>query len=96
LLRKLLLGFLDQYASAGSDLRQHIAQGRTEDAKRLAHSLKSVPAMLGVTDLAEAASSVERAFRSGETELGSLVDAMAAALASAIVAVNSLDGKFGA
>jgi CheY-like chemotaxis protein/HPt (histidine-containing phosphotransfer) domain-containing protein len=97
LLRKLLMGFRNQYASAGSDLRAHIAKGRTEDAERLAHSLKSVAAMLEAGDLAEASSAVEQAFRKGGTaEMGSLIDTLEAELAPAIVAVNSLDGKLAA
>jgi HPt (histidine-containing phosphotransfer) domain-containing protein len=67
LLRKLMLGFRDQYTGAIFDLREHVAAGRDADAERLAHSLKSVAAMLEARDLAEAASSVELAFRSGKT-----------------------------
>ena len=94
LLRKLMLGFRDQYKSAGSDLRAHIAQGRAAEAERLAHSLKSVAAMLEARDLAGAASAVECAFRLGEPGgRGSLIDTLENALASAIAAVNSLDVK---
>ena len=94
LLRKLMLGFRDQYASAGSELRELIVAGRVVDAERLAHSLKSVAAMLEARDLAEAASAVECAFRLGETEgRGSLIDTLENVLATAIVAVNSLDVK---
>jgi CheY-like chemotaxis protein/HPt (histidine-containing phosphotransfer) domain-containing protein len=97
LLRKLLLRFRDQYTSAGSDIREHIVNGRAEDAERLAHSLKSVAAMLEAGDLAEASSEVEQAFRKGRmADMGSLICALEAALAPAIVAVNSLDCKLAA
>jgi len=98
LLRKLLLGFRDQYSNAGSDLREHFAQGRTGDAERLAHSLKSVAAMLEARELAEAASVLEQALRTGQTagmsspaDMGSLIAALEQVLAPALLAANSLD-----
>jgi CheY-like chemotaxis protein len=97
LLRKLMLGFRDQYTSAISDLRGHVAAGRAADAERLTHSLKSVAAMLEARDLAEAASSVERAFRSGEkANLDALIETLETTLDPAIAAANSLDWKMAA
>jgi PAS domain S-box-containing protein len=97
LFRKLMRGFRDQYESAGSELREHIAKGRAEDAERLAHSVKSVAAMLEARDLTEAASSIEYAFRSGRLEgLNSLIDTFEKALAPAIAAAESLDRKMAA
>jgi two-component system sensor histidine kinase/response regulator len=94
LLRKLMLGFRDQYSSAISDLNEHVAQGRDADAERLAHSLKSVAAMLEARDLAEAAFSVEQAFRLRETaNLAALIATLERALAPAIAAADSLDPK---
>jgi len=94
LLRKLMLGFRDQYTSAISDLSEHVAEGRGGDAERLAHSLKSVAAMLEARDLTEAACSVEHAFRSGETaNLDSLMETLERALDPAIAAADSLDRK---
>jgi len=93
LLRKLMLGFRDLYTNAGPELREHIAKGRTEDAERLAHSLKSVAAMLEAKDLTAAAYAVESAFRSGRLEgLSSLVNTFEEAVVPAIAAANSLDG----
>jgi PAS domain S-box-containing protein len=97
LLRKLMLGFRDQYANAISDLGEHVAAGRVADAERLAHSLKSVAAMLEARDLADAASSVEHAFRLGETaNLDSLIETLERVLAPAIAAADSLDRKMAA
>jgi CheY-like chemotaxis protein/HPt (histidine-containing phosphotransfer) domain-containing protein len=94
LLRKLMLGFRDQYTDAILDLREHVAAHRDEDAERLAHSLKSVAAMLEAKDLASAAFSVENAFRSGEAaNINTLIEALERKLDPAIAAVNSLDGK---
>jgi signal transduction histidine kinase/DNA-binding response OmpR family regulator len=94
LLRKLMLGFRDHYSDAILDLREHVAAGRDADAERLAHSLKSVAAMLEAKDLAKAAYSVENAFRSGETaSINALIETLERELDPAIAAVNSLDGK---
>jgi len=92
LVRKLMLGFRDLYEGAGIELREHIAKGRSEEAERLAHSLKSVAAMLEAKDLTEAASSIELAFRTGRLDgLSSLIVDFEEALAPAIAAANSLD-----
>jgi HPt (histidine-containing phosphotransfer) domain-containing protein len=89
-----MLGFRDQYKNAGSELRGHIAKGGAGEAERLAHSLKSVAAMLEARDLAEAASAIEQAFRTERLEgLSSLLDALEEALVPAITAVNSLDSQ---
>jgi len=99
LLRKLMLGFRDQYADAIFRLREHLAAGRDADAERLTHSLKSSAAMLEARDLAKAASSVELAFRSGKTKdadsanLALLIAALERDLDPAIAAANSLDGR---
>jgi hypothetical protein len=94
LLRKLMLGFRDQYTSAISDLNEHVAAGRDADAERLVHSLRSVAAMLEAKDLTEAAFAIERAFRSGETaNLDSLIETLEIVLTPAIAAADSLDRK---
>jgi PAS domain S-box-containing protein len=94
LVHKLMLGFRDQFENAGSELREHIAKGRVEDAERLAHSLKSVAAMLEAKDLTKAASSVEQAFRTEQFEgMSSLINLFEEALVPAIAAANSLDRK---
>jgi len=94
LVRKLMLGFRDLYENAGSDLREHIAKGRAEDAERLAHSLKSVAAMLEAKELTQASFSIEQAFRSGHVEgMSLLIDTFEEALVPAIAAANSLDRR---
>jgi len=95
LLRKILLGFRDQFATAPSDLRDLIAQGSCADAERLAHSLKGLAATLEANDLAESASAVELAFRNGQTEgMNLLIEALDQKLIPAIAAVNSLELDF--
>ncbi len=46
LLRKIMFGFREKYANAGSELRRLTAARKTEEAERLAHSLKGVAATL--------------------------------------------------
>ena len=55
LLRKMLLSFRDQNKDAAGDLRAQIAAGKTEEAGRLAHTLKGVAATLEAKELASAA-----------------------------------------
>ena len=94
LLRKMLLSFRDQYKSAPSELRQKIAEGKTEEAGRLAHSLKGVAATLEAKDLANAAASIENAIREGVMEgLNALIETMEIALEPAIAAAGSLDRR---
>jgi len=91
LLRKLLLSFHKQYVNAAGTMREYIASGRFEDAHRLAHSLKGIAATFEAVDLTDAASAVERAFRTGRTEdLDTLVGLLEQALAPAISAAGTL------
>jgi len=92
LLRKILLGFRDQFGTAAADLRDLIAEGNLVDAERLAHSLKGLAATLEAKDLAESASDVELAFRDGRTAgMSFLIEALERKLIPAIAAVNSLE-----
>ena len=94
LLRKMLLSFREQYRSAASELRQQIAEGKTEEANRLAHSLKGVAATLEARDLADAAASIEHAIREGLMQgLSALIETMEATLDPAIAAAGSLDRR---
>jgi PAS domain S-box-containing protein len=95
LLRKMLLSFRKQFKSAPSELRQQIAEGKTEEAGRLAHSLKGVAAALEAKDLANAVASIENAIREGRLEgLKALIETMETALEHAIAAAGSLDRRF--
>jgi diguanylate cyclase (GGDEF)-like protein len=92
LLRKMMLHFSEHYAGAASELRQQIAEGRVEEADRLAHTLKGVAATLEAKDLAAAAATVEQALRNGQTQgLDALIETMEAALRPAIAAAASLE-----
>lgn len=69
LLRKTMLSFAAQYADAGSHLRQLIHAGETEEAQRLAHSLKGIARTLEAIELGDAASAIENALRGGRQDL---------------------------
>jgi len=92
LLRRLMLGFRNQFATAGSDLKRLTSQGSLQEAERLAHSLKGLAATLEARELAESASALEQAFRSGRIEgIGLLIGAVEQKLIPAIAAINSLE-----
>ena len=90
----MLLSFREQFKGAASELRQQIAEGKTEDAGRLAHSLKGVAATLEAKELATAAANIEQAIREGVMEsLEGLIGTMAATLDPAVAAAGSLDRR---
>jgi len=94
LLRRILYGFRDKYASSGIELRRLNAAGKAEEAERLAHSLKGIAATLEARNLTEAASAVEIAFRTGRMEgMHLLIDAVERELLPAIAAVGSLEPR---
>ncbi|HET9332311.1 MAG TPA: response regulator [Gemmatimonadota bacterium] len=70
---KLLRQFVDQQAEAVTEIRALLQERRTEDAERLAHTLKGVSATLGVKDVPEVAETAERAIKdrapSGEIDV---------------------------
>jgi signal transduction histidine kinase/HPt (histidine-containing phosphotransfer) domain-containing protein len=94
LLRKMLLSFLDQYKNAAGELRRQIAEGKTEEASRLAHTLKGVAATLEAKELASAAANIEHALHEGLMDgLEGLISAMEGALEPAITAAGTVDRR---
>jgi CheY-like chemotaxis protein len=94
LLRKMILSFRDQFKSAGAELRQQIAEGKTEEAGRLAHTLKGVAATLEAKDLASISADIEQALREGLMDgLEGLIKNLEGALAPAIAAADTLDRR---
>ena len=91
LIRKLLLAFHERYANAIFELKLYLDEGKTEEAQRLVHSLKSLAAALEAADLTEAAFAVEMALRSRlSKDLSTHIDMMARALGPAIAAASSI------
>jgi two-component system, sensor histidine kinase and response regulator len=94
LLRKMLLSFHGQYKSAAAELRRQIAEGKTEEASRLAHTLKGVAATLEAKELASTAANIEHALREGLMDgLEGLINTMESALEPAIAAAGTLDRR---
>lgn len=94
LLRKMMLSFRQQYATAADDLRLLVSQGKNEEAQRLAHTLKSAARTLEASDLGDRAEAIEKAFRSGALEgLQLLFVSMEQALEPAIEAASTLDRR---
>jgi signal transduction histidine kinase/HPt (histidine-containing phosphotransfer) domain-containing protein len=94
LLRKLFLSFRDQYQDAAGELRAQIAAGKTEEAGRLAHTLKGVAATLEAKELASTAANIEHALREGLMDgLDGLIKTMESALKPAIAAAGTLDRR---
>jgi len=91
LIRRLILSFHQLYAKAGTELRRHLAEGRPEDAERLAHSLKGAAATLGAVELAQAAGDLESASRERQgPELALLCSRLEEALDIALAAAATL------
>ncbi len=94
LLRKMLLSFRDQFSGAAAELQQEIAEGRTEEASRLAHTLKGVAATLEAKELASTAANIEHALREGLMEgMEGLITTMEGALKPAVTAAGTLDRR---
>jgi two-component system sensor histidine kinase/response regulator len=94
LLRKMLLSFREQFKGAARELQQLIAEGKTEEAGRLAHTLKGVAATLEAKELASTASNIEHAIREGMMQgLDALIKTMESALEPAIAAASTLDRR---
>jgi two-component system sensor histidine kinase/response regulator len=92
LVRKMMHSFCNQFTHAGTDLRELINEGKREEAKRLAHTLKGVARTLEAAELGEAAFAVENALRSGDvSNVESLIGTMERMLAPAIIAAASLE-----
>ena len=62
---RLLRQFADQQANTVEEIRAELEGHRVKDAERLAHTLKSVSATLGVNDVQVAAERAERGIRNG-------------------------------
>jgi len=60
---KLLTKFFDSHSNDMVELRDHLASGRVNDARRVAHSLKGAAASLGVVELQRRAAALETAIR---------------------------------
>jgi two-component system sensor histidine kinase/response regulator len=60
---KLLRQFADQYADAGAQIAEHLANGDSSTAQRLAHTLKGLAGSLGARSLQDEAGAIEKRLR---------------------------------
>ncbi|WP_207630242.1 response regulator [Paracoccus xiamenensis] len=93
LLRRLILGFRDNYADICGRLSGQLEAGRTDEAMHLAHGLRGVAASLGLGDVSSIARQLEELARSGrEAQIADLLLDLDDAVRAAIAAVDRLDG----
>ena len=91
LLRKVLLSFGNEFQDAATALRTLINDGKTGEAMRLAHTLKSAAGTVEATGIASAARRIETRLGKEDGEaLDPLVDRLALELAPAIEAIAKL------
>ena len=64
----MLTKFYDSYASAISDIRDHLDAGETKEAHLLSHSLKGLTGLIGATRLNEAVVILDSLLSEGEQE----------------------------
>ncbi|GAB4069042.1 response regulator [Ancylobacter sonchi] len=91
LLMRLIIGFGEKNAATVATLRQQIAKGEFDEARRLAHTLKGVAGSLELRHVSEAARQAEDALAHRETDrLGPLMDRLDEAMQPALAAARSL------
>jgi signal transduction histidine kinase/CheY-like chemotaxis protein/HPt (histidine-containing phosphotransfer) domain-containing protein len=89
---KSLHAFRQDFAGTGEQVATALAAGDRDEARRLAHSLRSVAASLGAQALADAARELEQALHDGkaESELSSLLGRFGTALEQVIDGLAAL------
>ncbi|MBA4490204.1 response regulator [Paracoccus sp. S1E-3] len=93
LLRRLILGFGQNYADVCGRIAGLLEGGLTEDAARLAHGLRGVAASLELAQVATVAREIEDNLRSGrENRMTDLLLELDDAIRPAIAAVDRLGG----
>ncbi|MBK6688171.1 MAG: response regulator [Deltaproteobacteria bacterium] len=84
---RILRAFVGSHRNDGRAIEEALAQGQLGDARRLAHTLKSVAATIGVAELSEKAAAIEAAIEA--QSLGAPLDAEVVALATRLGDVSS-------
>ena len=95
LLRRLILSFADSQARVPDELGRLLAEGKYDDARRTAHTLKGLAGSLELPDLQQAAAEMERALKEGtpgEHEAAPYIARIAAWLEPAVAAARGLSG----
>ncbi|WP_197054632.1 Hpt domain-containing protein [Paracoccus sp. PAMC 22219] len=91
MLRRLILSFAEGNRDAVAQMAQLIADGRTQDAHRAAHTLKGVAASLELPRIAALAGRIEGRLQDGDgAGIDGLLAELAGPLDAAIAAADSL------
>jgi CheY-like chemotaxis protein len=92
LLKRLMLGFAETYADAGSELRRLVGTGALAEAGRLAHTMRGVAGSLEARALFEATKDLEAlCAQGGPQDFAPLLAAIDTHLAAALAAVGTLE-----
>ncbi|MGE4421023.1 MAG: response regulator [Pseudodesulfovibrio sp.] len=90
LYRTLLLLLDEKYADAAEQIGEHLADGDTQEAVALAHSVKGTSGMLGAMELFEAAGALEKALDQGEANPALLLATFTARLEEVVRSIGEL------
>ncbi len=87
--RKILGSFTESFGSVVAQIRSALDDGASEEAQRLAHTVKGVAGNLGAEQVFEAAGQVERCIKQQESEqYGEVLGQLEATLCSAIQSIT--------
>jgi len=86
---KLLRRCASNHADSLNSIRQHLAEGRMDEARRLAHSTKGVAGNLGAVTLHLAAAELEDSIEANTPEMGQALQLFGESLASFVEAVTT-------
>jgi PAS domain S-box-containing protein len=90
LLRRLLNDFARDQGVQSLVLHQSVRDGRLEDARHIAHTLKGTAATIGATEVARAAGALETVLARGETPSEARMDRLAQALSPLIRSILAM------
>ena len=97
LLQDLLVDFAEQFGSAVQAIRDAVTRRETDEARRLAHTLKGTAGNLSAKALQAAALELESAIREGRTDkLEDAIEPVEQALSEVLAAARSLQRGDGA
>ncbi len=91
MLRRLFLSFGEEFENTVPEIRRLLDEGKTKEAERAAHTLKSAAATLGADAVAAVAGTLEQTLRQGKLDsVTDLVAALEGKLVPALAAVATL------
>ena len=88
LYRKLLGHFRERRRGADQELRSLLAEGRRDEARRAAHTLKSVCGIIGAVELARAAQQLEELLAEPDTPVEAMLERLSRCLTTVITSLD--------